>query len=186
MKASSITLSPARIHLIGASVAAVLIGASAYAVYSSWESHQLGIETSKHDLTQVAEQLSMTQRERGRLVDQIAQLESVVNTINQNAQPSSINELAAQVVALTEQYELQLDRFEPASAQLVDQVQVLPIQLRVIAPYGSVTSWLDEIHASMPDIHVVAVSLISQEADIVSTDIRFNWYIPTDDTPGQK
>ncbi len=183
MKLDSKALSPARIHLIGALLTVMLLGISVYAVYSSWESRQLGIESSKQDLTEVAEQLSMTQRERGRLADQIEQLESVVKNLSMTDQPSAINELAARVVSLTEGHALELERFEPGSEILAGENRVQPVDLRVTAPYGSVTRWLDEIHRDMPDIHVVSVSFMSQTADTVSTDIRFNWYIPTEGSP---
>ena len=187
MNLDSITISPARIHLLGISIAVVLLGSSAYAVYSSWETRQLGIESHKQDLSQVDESLSASQRQRGRLVDQIAKLESVVKDINLSERPSTLNELAVKVVALAEQYELQLDQFEPAAPTGVGNDQVYPIDLRVIAPYESVTSWLDDIYRTMPDIHVVAISISSQDATstAVSSDIRLNWYIPTDDKPTQ-
>lgn len=169
------------IHLVGASLGAVVISLSGYAVYTSWESRKSGIESTQIKLTQITTQLSESQRDRGRLVNQISNLQSIVDEQDDLPKPSTINELAIKIVALAEEYNLQLEQFDPSTSIEVDGDSVVPITLRLTAPYGSLISWLDQIHAVMPDIHVVGIAINSQSTatTVVGSDIRLHWYNPT-------
>jgi len=174
------SISPTHIHLLGAAIAVLTLAASGYAVHTSYKSRQSGIESSKLQLTQVSDQLATVQRDRGRLVNKISNLESIVQHQKSITQVASINELAVQLVALAEKHELELEQFEPSSPTTHNQEPIQPISIRLSASYQSVTNWLSELHTAMPDIHVVALSISSQSSTsaIVTSDIRLNWYIP--------
>jgi|GEM_PF-2064832 len=187
MKLNAQGITPIQIHLIGMAFILLTAAGSAYTVYSSWESHQSGIESSQLELTQVSEELSTAQRDRGRLVNKIANLKAVLKDHNSIIQPNSINELAVEIVALAERHTLEIEQFEPSTPTTLNQDAVQPITMRLSAPYQSITEWLNELHATMPDIHVVGIAIVSQNAtaEAVISDIRLNWYIPTSDQPTQ-
>jgi len=184
MNLKSTSITPTKIHAIGSVLAVLTLILSAELIYTSWKSQQSSIQSSQHELTQVTTDLSTAQRNRGRLVNQISNLESILINHQAIIQPTSINELAVQVVALAEEHQLQLEQFEPTPPRIIDQNQVQQIALRLTATYQSVTKWLDQLHQTMPDIHVDSISIRSQniESATVTSDIRLNWYIPTNDT----
>lgn len=175
------SLAPTHIHAIGAVIAIATLAICGYSIFKSWESRQSGIESSQIRLTQVSEELSVAQQERGRLTNQISNLRSIVEEDKDVIVPRSINELAVEVVALAEQYKLELDQFEPKSEQTKDGKVFHPIVIRLSAPYSALTEWLDQVHEFMPDIHVMSISIRSSGADqsVVSSDIQLNWYKPT-------
>ena len=183
MKLNTASITPTKIHAIGSVLAIGILAFSAEIIYTSWNSQQSTIQSSKYELTQITTDLSTAQRDRARLANQISNLESIVINHQTIIQPTSINELAVQVVALAEQHQLQLEQFQPSPPQTLDQDQVQQIDLRLTANFQSVTNWLDQLHKIMPDIHVVAISIRSQsiESATVTSDIRLNWYIPTND-----
>jgi len=181
------SISPIQIHLLGAALFILTASGSAYSVYASWKSHKSGIESSQHKLTQVTSELSIAQRNRARLVNRITDLHSIVKDYKSIIQPASINELAVQVVALAERHDLEIEQFEPSPPTILNQDDIQPVTIRFTAPYQSVTNWLNELHSTMPDIHVVGITIASQstaEATVIS-DIRLNWFIPTSDDPAQ-
>lgn len=175
------SITPTQIHLLGATLAIGTLAVCGYSIHASYQSRQSGIESSKLQLTQVSDQLASAQRDRGRLVNRISNLESIVQHQKSITQAASINELAVQLVALAERHELQLEQFEPSSPTTHNQEPIQPISIRLSAPYQSITDWLTELHTTMPDIHVIALSINSQgtTSTTVTSDIRLNWYIPT-------
>jgi len=181
MKQRLSTFTPIQIHSVGAFIAVGAVAISCYAVYSSWQSRQTGIESSKHELTQISSELSTSQRERGRLQSQIATLQSDLHNHQSIDQPSKINDLATRVVTLAESHNLSLEQFEPEPPIESNGNRVQPISIMLTAPYQSITNWLDQLHSDMPDIHVEGISIRSQSpADpTVKSDIRLKWYIPT-------
>ncbi len=187
MKINTNGFSSIQIHLIGMTLFLLIAAGSTYAVYSSWDSHQSGIESSQLQLTQVSEDLSTAQRDRGRLISKIANLNLALDDHDSIIQPNSINELAVQIVALAEKHSLELEQFEPSPPTTLNQEAIQPISMRLKAPYQAVSEWLNELHTTMPDIHVVGISIVSQNAtaESVSSNIRLNWYIPTSDQPTQ-
>ncbi|MBL4809764.1 MAG: type 4a pilus biogenesis protein PilO [Phycisphaerales bacterium] len=182
MKLNLNRLSPTQIHLIGAALFLLTVSASAYSLFSSWKYHQSGIESSQHKLTQVSDELSTAHRDRGRLVNKIANLQAVVKDHESIIQPQSINELAVQIVALAEAHALEIEQFEPSPPTTLNQNPIQPITIRLSAPYQSITQWLNKLHNTMPDIHVTGLSIVSQNAatsSSVTSTIRLHWYIPT-------
>ena len=171
-----------QIHLVGAFLAVATVLLSGYSVFSSWESRKSGIESTQLELTQVTTKLSDAQRDRGRLVNQISNLQSIVDEQEFTPQATSINELAIRVVALAEEFGIELEQFDPGVATTINEDSVMPISLRLTAPYNTLISWIHEIHQVMPDIHVVGISISSQTSTTTSvgSDIRLNWYIPAD------
>ncbi len=178
--------SPLQVHLTGASLATLILAISGYAIYSSWEAQRTDIESSKLELTQVSDQLSSTQSERGRLINQISNLEIVVQERESVIKASSINELAVQLVGLAESHGLELEQFEPSEPSQTNENPTQAILIQVTAPFTTIQTWLDELHAKMPDIHVESISIRSNvTTGMVSTNIRLNWYIPSDVDPKQ-
>jgi Tfp pilus assembly protein PilO len=177
--------SPSQIHIVGVALSTLILAASVYAVYSSWNSRQSGIESSQLELTQVSTQLSTAQRDRGRLLNQISNLESIVNQQDPALNPTSINELAVQIVELAEKHALNLDQFEPQPIENNALGTFHPISIRLTATYSSVSMWLDQLHILMPDIHVVSITIRSKSAvePEVTSDIQLNWYNPDNDKP---
>lgn len=180
MKSLLASASPTQVHLTGATIASLMIAGSAYTLYSSWEAQQSGIESSQLELTQVSTQLSDTQRERGKLVNQISDLELVVQQRKSYEIITNINQLAVKLVALAESQGLELEQFEPADQTTTNGQPTQEISIQVTASFVSIQSWLDQLHERMPDIHVEALSIRSNSATpgSVSTNIRLNWYIP--------
>tara|TARA_R110000744_G_scaffold95174_6_gene183953 strand:+ start:1517 stop:2074 length:558 start_codon:yes stop_codon:yes gene_type:complete len=179
------SIAPSHIHAAGSTIAIALVAISGYSVYTSWQSRQSGIESSQIRLSQVSEELSNAQQERGRLTNQISNLQSMVEEDREVIVPTSINELAVEIVALAEQHKLELDQFEPRAPITIDGNTHHPIIIRLTSPYKSLTDWLDEIHEIMPDIHVMSIAIRSTGAEppVVSSDIEFNWYKPTKEQP---
>jgi hypothetical protein len=178
---------PIQVHLAGATCSALILAISGFAIYSSWEAQRTDIESSQLELTQVSAQLSSTQSERGKLINQISNLETVVQEREFVLKASSINELAVQLVAFAESQGLELEQFEPSEPKLTNNNPTQAISIQVTAPFSSIQTWLDELHAQMPDIHVEGLSIrANASADgMVSTNIRLNWYIPSDTEPKQ-
>lgn len=187
MNTRKTSVSPIQIHIIGAIASVVVLMASGYTVLSSWRSRELGIKAYQRELALVSDELSTAQRVRGRLLNQVADLESDAKSYDTVQSPQSINQLAVKIVALAEKYGLQLDQFEPSGPIANGTNLVQPIAMQAAAPYESVISWLDELHRSLPDIHVVALSIRSQGAGTasVNTNIQLNWYIPTENSSTQ-
>ncbi|MBO6513503.1 MAG: hypothetical protein JJ974_06030 [Phycisphaerales bacterium] len=158
------------------------LGISAYAIHSSWESRQSGIESSQLELSQVTEQLTTAQQQRGRLANQISNLQAIVDVTSNAPRPSNINELAVTLVASTELHGLNLDQFEPEPPRSIGTDEIQSILIRAQCTYQALTNWLNELQSQMPDIHVVSISISTQgpEQATVATDIRLDWYIPTD------
>ena len=175
------SLTPKQIHGSGVSLSILMIGLCVYLVHSSWKSRQTGIESTQHELTQVTTQLSDAQIQRGRLVNQISDLQSMVDEQHHAQRAMSLNELAILIVALAEEHQLRLEQFDPAQRTSIEGDSVVPITLRLSAPYASLTDWLDEIHETMSDIHVVGILITSQSSTttVIGADIRLHWYIPT-------
>ncbi len=182
MKSLLASATPTQVHLAGAAIALTMIAGSGYALYSSWEAQQSGIESSQLELTQVSAQLSDTQRERGKLVNQISDLELVVQQRESFEIITNINQLAVKLVALAESQGLELEQFEPADQTTTNGLPTQEISIQVTASFVSIQTWLDQLQERMPDIHVEALSIRSNTAapGMVSTNIRLNWYIPED------
>ena len=178
--------SPIQVHLTGASLATLILAISGFVIYSSWEAQRTDIETSKLELSQVSDQLSSTQSERGHLINQISNLETVVQERESVIIASSINELAVQLVGLAESHGLELEQFEPSEPSQTNENPTQAISIQVTAPFTTIQTWLDELHNKMPDIHVESLSISSNvTSGMVSTNIRLNWYIPSDADPKQ-
>lgn len=175
-------LNPTQIHLAGTALLVGALAFSAYSIHSSWKHHQSGIQTSKLELTEVTSQLSATQQERGRLTNQISNLQAIVEHTDRSPRPTNINELAVKLVASTEENNLLLDQFEPGAPITIGQDEIQQIAVRSESTYANLLQWLDMLHETMPDIHVVSVSIRTQNAEesTVYSEIRLNWYIPTD------
>jgi Tfp pilus assembly protein PilO len=182
MKSLLASATPTKVHLAGAVVATLMIVGSSYALYSSWEAQQSGIESSQLEITQVSSQLSDTQRERGRLVNQISNLEVVVQQHDSIEHITNMNELAVKLVALAESQGLELEQFEPGTESTTNGLPSQEIAIQVTASFVSIQTWLNQLHELMPDIHVEALSIRSNNSapGMVSTNIRLNWYIPED------
>ncbi len=180
MNLSKSNITPGQIHIAGALILLMLLSTSGYFLYTSWASRQSGIETSELELSQVSLELANTHNERGQMVNQISNLESRVIEDAEWVKSKSLNELAAQLVLMAEEKELFVDQFEPATPVVVDGVRMQPIQIRFLAPYSSISEWLDTVHRLMPDIHVMSISITSPShtAWNVNADIRINWHIP--------
>lgn len=185
MNLKSIHMTPIQIHLTGAALSLCAIGLCAYSIHSSWESRQSGIESSKLELTQVTAQLTAAQQERGRLANQISNLHAIVETTDHSLHPTNINELAVKLIASTELHNLNLDQFEPTDPKMIGEDQVQTIAIRAECTYASLTNWLNDLRDTMSDIHIVSISIRSKNAEesTVYSDIRLNWYIPTDQQP---
>ncbi|MGJ8635805.1 MAG: hypothetical protein ACSHX5_03040 [Phycisphaerales bacterium] len=185
MNLKSIHMTPTQIHLSGAAIALCALGICAYSIHSSWQSRQSGIESSELELTQVTAQLTAAQQERGRLANQISNLHAIVEDTDDTPRPTNINELAVELIASTEHHQLYLDQFEPSAPKTIGIDQIQPISIRAECTYTSLTNWLNELRDNMPDIHVVSISIRTKNAEesTVFSDIRLNWYIPTDQNP---
>lgn len=182
MSLKRVPITPTQIHLAGTALTVTAFAFSAYSIYKSWESRQSGIQTSQRELTKVTAQLSATQQERGRLANQISNLQAIVSHTDRTPRPTNINELAVKLVASTEENNLALDQFEPSVPTIVGTDRIQQIAVRSESTYTNLVQWLNLLHETMPDIHVVSVSIRTQNADesTVYSDIRLNWYIPTD------
>lgn len=180
-KASNLSLTPLQINIAGAFVCLTVIAGSGFAVYSSWNARKAGIKSSQQRITQISDELSMAQRDRSRLLNQIEKLESSTQASDTIIRSYSVNELAANIVAMTEEHQLTLEQFQPTDEIQIDAETVQPISMRVFSPYNTVSDWLDTLHQSMPDIHVQSISIQSQSetTSTVITDIRLHWYKPT-------
>lgn len=180
-KISKLTLTPLQINIAGAFLCLTVIAGSGFAVYSSWNARNAGIESSQQRITQISNELSKAQRDRAQLMNQIESLESSIQDSDTIIRSYSVNELAANIVAMTEEYQLTLEQFQPTDEIQIDAETVQPITMRVFSPYSTVSDWLDSLHQSMPDIHVQSISIQSQSdtTSTVITDIRLHWYKPT-------
>lgn len=185
MNLKSIRMTPTQINLTGTALSLCALGICAYSINSSWKSRQSGIESSKLELTQVTAQLTAAQQERGRLANQISNLHAIVEKTDPTPRPTNINELAVKLIASTELHKLNLDQFEPSDPKMIGTDQVQEIAIRAECTYASLTNWLNELRDNMSDIHVVSISIRTKDAEesTVFSDIRLNWYIPTDQQP---
>lgn len=182
MNLKLLPLTPTQIHLTGTTLLLSAFAFSAYSIHRSWESRQSGIQTSQRELTEVTAQLSATQQERGRLTNQISNLQAIVEHTDEAPRPTNLNELAVKLVASTEENNLTLDLFEPSVPTKIGPDKIQQIVVRFESTYANLVQWLNLIHESMPDIHVISISIRTQNADqsTVYSDIRLNWYMPTD------
>ncbi|MFK7760298.1 MAG: type 4a pilus biogenesis protein PilO [Phycisphaerales bacterium] len=131
-------------------------------------------------LSQITNDLSVTQRERTNLLAQLEAYQNIENVFLGYERPDSINELAVLAVALTEESGLELEQFQPQEPRTIDEQLVYPITVRITAEFSKLSAWLDQIHERMPDIHIMAISIrsLNAESTTITTDIRINWYSP--------
>lgn len=182
MNLKSIQMTPTQIHLTGTALSLCALGICAFAIHSAWESRQSEVESSELELTQVTAQLTAAQQERGRLANEISNLHAIVERTDHSPRPTNINELAVKLIASTERHALNLDQFEPSDPKMIGQDQVQSIAIRAECTYSDLTNWLIELRDTMSDIHVVSISIRTKDAEesTVFSDIRLNWYIPTE------